>query len=66
MPFVKGVSGCPTGRPKGKRKKPVKPILEKLLEKTLPVIEQEISTCDPETRRSFFKDLTKVVLTLNV
>lgn len=61
-PFQKSISGNPKGRPKGK--KPVKPIIEKLLEKTLPAIEKEMKS-NPVARIDFYKDLTRIVLTVN-
>lgn len=64
MPFKKTVSGNPQGRPKGKKARPVKPMIEKLLEKSFPVIEQDMAN-NPEARIGFFKDLTKLVLTAN-
>ena len=76
MPFVKGEQpkgskpfkkGQPSPNPKGrpKKAKPVKPMLERLLENTFPVIEAELNSGSPEIKREFFRDLTKVVLTVN-
>ncbi len=62
QPFKKGISGNPNGRPKNS--KPVKPMIEKLLENSFPAIEQDLAT-NPEARIGFFKDLTKLVLTAN-
>lgn len=64
MPFIKGVSGNPNGRKKGKKPKPIKPIIEKLLEKSYPIIEQDLNST-PQLRQEFFKDLTRIILTSN-
>jgi hypothetical protein len=60
--FKKGTSGNPKGRQK--KAKPVKVKLERLLENTFPVIEAELNSGSPEIKR-VFRDLTKVVLTVN-
>lgn len=62
MPFVKGTSPNPAGRPKGKKPKPIKPMIEKLLEKSYPMIEQDLNST-PKIRQEFFKDLTRIILT---
>jgi hypothetical protein len=64
MPFVKGQQANPYGRPKGSKNKKnrVKKHLEGLLEKTLPVIEQEMQAASPEVRRSFFMDLANIAM----
>lgn len=63
-PFKKGITGNPFGRPK--QVKPIKPLIERLLEKVFPSIEVEMKNGSPEVRREFFKDLTKIVLTANI
>lgn len=62
MPFKKGYSGNLKGRPKGKAKRPIKSVIEKLLENSLPLIEHDLKN-KPEERQVFFKDLTRIIIT---
>jgi hypothetical protein len=61
MPFKKNTSGNPKGRPKKEQPAPIKNPLENLLEKNLPIIEQELEVATPDVRRSFFTDLAGAV-----
>jgi hypothetical protein len=65
MKYTAGTSGNPKGRPKGTTKTPIKSRIERLLEKSLPRIEEEMETATPEVRREFFTDLAGVVLSAN-
>jgi hypothetical protein len=58
MPFKKGQSGNPNGRPKGSRNKPVRAKIEALIKRNIASIEKEIDTATPEQKRGFLIDLS--------
>lgn len=61
MPFIKGNSGNPAGRKKGRVKTSVKKKIETLLEKNLPRIESEMDLVSPSERLSFFADMSRII-----
>ncbi len=58
MPFKKGQSGNPKGKPKGSKNKSVRIKIESLIKRNITKIEQEIDTTTPEQRRGFLVDLS--------
>jgi hypothetical protein len=58
MPFKKGISGNPEGRPKGCKNKPIRAKIESLIKRNITRIEKEIDTITPEQRRDFLISLS--------
>ena len=58
MPFKKGQSGNPHGRPKASKNKPVRGKIEALIKRNITKIEQEMDTATPEQRRNFLINLS--------
>ena len=58
MPFKKGQSGNPKGKPKGSKNKSVRRKIEALIKRNLIRIEKEITTATPEQQRGFLIELS--------
>jgi len=63
MPFKKGTSGNPSGRPKGAfGKENAKKIFQKLLEANLPQLQEDFSSLASKDRVNFFLKYSEFVL----